>query len=77
MQIRGMHTIIRDAKTSKNDFVFMADRLSRLVVEAGLGHLPFRDKTVITPTGARNGHTALPVTFAAYTTPSPGPGVCP
>lgn len=50
-QIRGMHTIIRDASTSKNDFVFFADRLSRLVVEAGLGHLPFREKTVITPTG--------------------------
>lgn len=51
MQIRGMHTIIRDASTSKNDFVFFADRLSRLVVEAGLGHLPFHEKTVITPTG--------------------------
>lgn len=50
-QIRGMHTIIRDARTPKNDFVFFADRLSRLVVEAGLGHLPFRDKTVMTPTG--------------------------
>lgn len=50
-QIRGMHTIIRDATTSKNDFVFMADRLTRLVVEAGLGHLPFTDKTVVTPTG--------------------------
>jgi uracil phosphoribosyltransferase len=46
-----MHTIIRDATTPKNDFVFMADRLSRLVVEAGLGHLPFKDKTVNTPTG--------------------------
>lgn len=46
-----MHTIIRDATTPKNDFVFMADRLSRLVVEAGLGHLPFKDKTVTTPTG--------------------------
>jgi uridine kinase len=50
-----MHTIIRDASTSKNDFVFFADRLSRLVVEAGLGHLPFHEKTVITPTGERHG----------------------
>jgi uracil phosphoribosyltransferase len=48
-----MHTIIRDARTPKNDFVFFADRLSRLVVEAGLGHLPFRDKSVITPTGVQ------------------------
>jgi uracil phosphoribosyltransferase len=47
-----MHTIIRDATTSKNDFVFYSDRLNRLLVEAGLGHLPFAEKTVVTPTGA-------------------------
>ncbi|KAF8072566.1 UKL1 [Scenedesmus sp. PABB004] len=52
-QIRGMHTIIRDASSSKNDFVFYADRLNRLIVEAGLGHLPFTEKIVRTPTGHR------------------------
>lgn len=52
-QIRGMHTIIRDQDTKKNDFVFYANRLNRLVVEAGLGHLPFEEKTVTTPTGHR------------------------
>ncbi len=41
-QIRGMHTIIRDRETSTPDFVFYSDRLLRLVVEASLGHLPFR-----------------------------------
>ncbi|KAF6153843.1 hypothetical protein GIB67_001076 [Kingdonia uniflora] len=51
-QIRGMHTLIRDAKTTKHDFVFYADRLIRLVVEHGLGHLPFTEKQVITPTGS-------------------------
>jgi hypothetical protein len=30
-QVRGMHTIIRDAATSKSDYVFYADRLNRLV----------------------------------------------
>ncbi|GJR32424.1 ribonuclease H-like domain-containing protein [Tanacetum coccineum] len=30
--IRGMHTLIRDAQTTKHDFVFYADRLIRLVV---------------------------------------------
>ncbi|KAL6770595.1 hypothetical protein ACKKBF_B31885 [Auxenochlorella protothecoides x Auxenochlorella symbiontica] len=59
-QIRGMHTIIRDARTSKADFVFYADRLLRLVVEAGLGHLPFQEMTVITPTG----HPYVGVDFA-------------
>ena len=51
-QIRGMHTIIRDVNTSRNDFVFYADRLIRLVVEHGLGCLPFSEVTVQTPTGA-------------------------
>ncbi|XP_057983209.1 uridine kinase-like protein 5 isoform X1 [Malania oleifera] len=51
-QIRGMHTIIRDLKTTKHDFVFYADRLIRLVVEHGLGHLPFSEKQIITPTGS-------------------------
>lgn len=80
-----MHTLIRDAQTTKHDFVFYADRLIRLVgilliketaskfvvrwdsfpifnsllntlhlnqvVEHGLGHLPFTEKQVITPTG--------------------------
>lgn len=30
-QIRGMHTILRDQNTNKTDFVFIADRLLRLV----------------------------------------------
>ncbi|XP_047319366.1 uridine kinase-like protein 3 [Impatiens glandulifera] len=51
-QIRGMHTLIRDSQTTKHDFVFYADRLIRLVVEQGLGHLPFTEKQVITPTGS-------------------------
>eukprot|EP00878_Enallax_costatus_P013746 GHUV01014377.1.p1 GENE.GHUV01014377.1~~GHUV01014377.1.p1 ORF type:complete len:419 (+),score=148.45 GHUV01014377.1:563-1819(+) len=50
-QIRGMHTIVRDATSTKNDFVFYADRLNRLIIEAGLGHLPFKEKIVKTPTG--------------------------
>ncbi|CAH1429092.1 unnamed protein product [Lactuca virosa] len=50
--IRGMHTLIRDAQTTKHDFVFYLYRLIRLVVEHGLGHLPFPEKQVITPTGS-------------------------
>ena len=38
-QIRGMHTIIRDASTSKADFVFYADRLLRLVRPAAHANL--------------------------------------
>ncbi|KAL8139962.1 hypothetical protein V2J09_005983 [Rumex salicifolius] len=45
-QIRGMHTLIRDKDVSTHDFVFYSDRLIRLVVEHGLGHLPFTEKQV-------------------------------
>lgn len=31
LQIRGMHTLIRDREISKHDFVFYSDRLIRLV----------------------------------------------
>ncbi|KAI7986555.1 hypothetical protein LOK49_LG14G01001 [Camellia lanceoleosa] len=51
-QLRGMHTLIRDCGISKHDFVFYSDRLIRLVVEHGLGHLPFTEKQVVTPTGS-------------------------
>ncbi|KAK4360789.1 hypothetical protein RND71_019741 [Anisodus tanguticus] len=51
-QIRGMHRLVRNAKTTKHDFVFYVDRLIRLVVEHGLGHLPFTEKQIITPTGS-------------------------
>ncbi|KAL2246848.1 uridine kinase-like protein 1, chloroplastic [Sesamum indicum] len=51
-QIRGMHTLIRDRDISKHDFVFYSDRVIRLVVEHGLGHLPFTEKQVVTPTGS-------------------------
>ncbi|XP_014507357.1 uridine kinase-like protein 1, chloroplastic isoform X2 [Vigna radiata var. radiata] len=51
-QTRGMHTLIRDRDISKHDFIFYSDRLIRLVVEHGLGYLPFTEKPVITPTGS-------------------------
>ena len=54
-QMRGMHTILRDRETSNSDFVFYADRINRLLVEAGLGHLPFLEKIVTTPIGGCRG----------------------
>jgi len=50
-QVRGLHTIFRSAETSREDFVFYSNRLTRLVVEEGLGLLPFARKVVTTPTG--------------------------
>jgi len=49
--IRELQTVIRDRSTPRNDFIFYADRLIRLVVEDGLNKLPYRKCSVITPTG--------------------------
>jgi len=51
MQTRGMHTVIRNKNTTREDFVFYADRLCRLAIEAALSLLPFSEKQVETPTG--------------------------
>ncbi|KNC50510.1 uracil phosphoribosyltransferase [Thecamonas trahens ATCC 50062] len=51
MQTRGMFTIIRDEKTTHQDFVFYFDRLSRLLIEEALSYLPAEEVDVMTPTG--------------------------
>eukprot|EP01056_Protomagalhaensia_sp_Gyna25_P005623 Protomagalhaensia_sp_Gyna_25__5622@NODE_782_length_2627_cov_353_784776_g613_i0_p1_GENE_NODE_782_length_2627_cov_353_784776_g613_i0NODE_782_length_2627_cov_353_784776_g613_i0_p1_ORF_typecomplete_len246_score38_25UPRTase/PF14681_6/5_5e85Pribosyltran/PF00156_27/0_0031_NODE_782_length_2627_cov_353_784776_g613_i014042141 len=48
-QIRAMMTIMRNAKTDRDEFVFYADRLFRLLVEQALNELPFARCTVTTP----------------------------
>ena len=44
-----MHTIIRDVKTNRDDFIFYSQRLFRILIEEALSELPFELKTVITP----------------------------
>lgn len=39
--------------TTRNDFVFYANRLIRLVMEEGLNQLPFEEVSVTTPTGEK------------------------
>ncbi|KAG0168016.1 hypothetical protein DFQ30_005384 [Apophysomyces sp. BC1015] len=51
-QIKGIHTILRNKNTPRDEFVFYAERLSTLIVETGLSLLPFEPTTVITPQGA-------------------------
>lgn len=50
-QITSLHTVIRNAETSRGDFVFYSNRIIRLVIEEALNQLPFLPKTVTTPTG--------------------------
>jgi uridine kinase len=51
-QLRHIHTIIRDKETPRPDFIFYVDYLSLVVVEEGLGQLPYEDKGVTTPTNS-------------------------
>ncbi|KAI7833856.1 uracil phosphoribosyltransferase-domain-containing protein [Kickxella alabastrina] len=44
-------TILCDRTTSRDDFIFYSDRLSRLIIEHGLGQLRLESKTVVTPMG--------------------------
>jgi uracil phosphoribosyltransferase len=50
-QLRALHTIIRDRHARRDDFVFHAGRIIRLLVETGLDLLPFEQHEVRTPVG--------------------------
>jgi uracil phosphoribosyltransferase len=50
-QLRALHTIIRNRSATRTEFVFYAGRIIRLLVETGLGLLPFEDCEVQTPVG--------------------------
>ncbi|GAK51463.1 uracil phosphoribosyltransferase, synthesizes UMP from uracil [Candidatus Moduliflexus flocculans] len=52
-QLKILLTIIRDKNTKRNDFIFYADRINRLLVEEGLNFLPVREKKIETRTGAQ------------------------
>ncbi|KAJ3586188.1 hypothetical protein NHX12_012589 [Muraenolepis orangiensis] len=39
-QVRGLHTIIRDKETSRDEFIFYSKRLMRLLIEHALTFLP-------------------------------------
>lgn len=50
-QIKGLHTFIRNADTSRDEFIFYSNRLIRLVIEYALSLMPFKDVKVDTPQG--------------------------
>lgn len=50
-QLLGLHTIIRNKDTSREDFIFYSNRLNRLLIEEALNHLPYESTWVTTPTG--------------------------
>lgn len=50
-QIKGLHTFIRNANTSRDEFIFYSNRLIRLVIEYALSLMPFKDVSIDTPQG--------------------------
>ena len=51
-QVRGIHTIIRDAHSNRADYVFYLERLTSLIIETAVAeHLPHRTKKVNTIVG--------------------------
>jgi uridine kinase len=50
-QLILIHSMLRDKDACQDDVIFYTERLSRLVVEAGLSTLEFSEKVVTTPTG--------------------------
>uniref|UniRef100_A0A8C5B9E3 Uridine-cytidine kinase n=1 Tax=Gadus morhua TaxID=8049 RepID=A0A8C5B9E3_GADMO len=51
-QVRGMHTIIRNKETNRDEFIFYSKRLMRLLIEHALSFLPLKPVLVETPQGA-------------------------
>ncbi|KPP76052.1 uridine-cytidine kinase-like 1-like [Scleropages formosus] len=50
-QVRGMHTIIRNKDTNRDEFIFYSKRLMRLLIEHALSFLPLKPVLVETPQG--------------------------
>ncbi|CAH3161870.1 unnamed protein product [Porites lobata] len=50
-QVRGLHAIIRNEATSRDDFIFYSKRLMRILIEHALSHLPFKKHVVTSMEG--------------------------
>lgn len=52
-QVLGMNTIIQDAETGAEDFIFYFDRMATLLVESAMNNLCFKESRVETPIGTQ------------------------
>ena len=48
-QLDALLTVLRDELTPRGQFIFVADRIIRLIVEEGLNHLPVVPKSESRP----------------------------
>jgi uracil phosphoribosyltransferase len=51
-RLRALHTVMRDRDARREDFVFSAERVLRMLIEAALDLLPYEEEKVTTPVGA-------------------------
>lgn len=51
---QGIHTLLRSTETDPEDFIFLSNRLSTLVIEHALSLLPYREKPIETRTGTEH-----------------------
>lgn len=47
-QLKVLYTVIREKSTRRNEFIFFADRIIRILVEEGLNLLPIKQKNIKT-----------------------------
>lgn len=51
-QVRGIHTIVRDRQTSREDYIFYLERLTSIIIETAVADLlPHKSTSVTTPPG--------------------------
>lgn len=50
-QVKGIHTLIMDPKTNREDYIFYFDRIVSLLIEKAVDFLPFQPEQVQTPPG--------------------------
>ena len=50
-QVKGIHTLIMDPHTSREDYLFYFDRMVALLIEKAIDFYPFKPEQVTTPEG--------------------------
>jgi len=50
-QVKGMHTLLMDPKTNREDYIFYFDRIVSLLIEKAVDFLPFTPAQIQTPQG--------------------------
>ncbi|XP_045433194.1 uridine-cytidine kinase-like 1 isoform X2 [Pipistrellus kuhlii] len=75
-QVRGMHTIIRDKETSRDEFIFYSKRLMRLLIEHALSFLPFQVRRAGCMAGRPLAFTGAPCAAGLRRADPAGAGLC-